>query len=93
MNKNNVIGWILIAAIMVGYMFYQSKQIEKQQAYQAQLDSIAQAESLAQWKLDSDWAAEHPVDTVSTAQASQAGAPRQAAVYRDSLLNWVKSFR
>ncbi len=86
MNKNNVIGWILIAAIMVGYMFYQSKQIEKQQAYQAQLDSIAQAESLAQWKLDSAWAAEHPVDTVSTAQASQAGAPRQAAVYRDSLL-------
>ena len=85
MNKNNVIGWVLIAAIMIGYMFYQSKQIEKRTAYLAQLDSIAQAESLAQWRLDSAWAAEHPVDTLAPVPA-QEGTVKQAAVYRDSLL-------
>ena len=51
-NKNNIIGWVLIALIFIGFMFYQSKQIEKQQAYQAQLDSIAAVEQLAQWKAE-----------------------------------------
>lgn len=84
MNKNNVIGWILIALIFIGFMFYQSKQIEKQQAYQAQLDSIAAVEQLAQWKADSAAAAARALtDTLGNEVALQ---ENQAAIYRDSLL-------
>jgi YidC/Oxa1 family membrane protein insertase len=43
MNKNTLIGFVLIGAIMIGFGWYNSKQIEKQQHYQAQQDSIARA--------------------------------------------------
>ena len=43
MKKNTVIGWVLIAAIMVGFMVFQSKQMEKQRAFQMQRDSVARA--------------------------------------------------
>ena len=46
MKKNNILGWIAIAAIMVGFMVFQSKQIEKQ-------NEKARAERLAQAKADS----------------------------------------
>ena len=47
MNKNNVIGFVLIGVIMFGFTWYQSKQYEKQMAAQAQLDSIAFVEQMA----------------------------------------------
>lgn len=61
MKKNNVIGWALIGVIMVGFMFFQSKQLEKQRAYMQQQDSIARVEfakqalrdSLEQLRIDS----------------------------------------
>ena len=53
MKKNNVIGWIAIAAVMFGFMFYQSKQIEKQQKVRFQQDSIARVQLLEQQKRDS----------------------------------------
>ena len=34
MKKNTVVGWVLIAVIMIGFMMFQSKQIEKQRAAQ-----------------------------------------------------------
>ena len=43
MNKNTLIGFVLIGAIMIGFGWYNSKQIEQQQRYQAQQDSIARA--------------------------------------------------
>ena len=60
MDKNSIIGFVLIALIMVGFFGYQSRQVKKQQQYQAQLDSIAAAEAYAQYQLDSAWRAEHP---------------------------------
>ena len=88
MDKNSLIGFVLIAVIMMGFFGYQSRQVKKQQAYQAQLDSIAAAEAYAQYQLDSAWRAEHPEaalaeETVSPAAASA----QQVAVYSDSLLN------
>ena len=53
MDKNSIIGFVLIALIMMGFMGYQARQQRKQQAYQAQLDSIAAAEAYAQWQQDS----------------------------------------
>lgn len=53
MKKNNIIGWVLIGAIMVGFMFFQSKQIEKQQAYVRQQEAIARAQLAEQMLRDS----------------------------------------
>ena len=60
MDKNSIIGFVLIFLIMMGFFGYQSHQVKKQQAYQAQLDSIAAAEAYAQWQQDSIWRANNP---------------------------------
>ena len=87
MDKNSIIGFVLIAAIMMGFFGYQSVQVKKQQAYQAQLDSIAAAEADAQYQLDSAWRAEHPeVQAEEPAVAAAVAAP-SAPVYSDTLLN------
>ena len=48
MDKNSIIGWVLIALLMIGFFGYQSRQVRKQQAWQAQLDSIARREAYKQ---------------------------------------------
>jgi len=88
MDKNSIIGFVLIALIMMGFFGYQSVQVKKQQAYQAQLDSIAAAEAYAQYQLDSAWRAEHPQEVAEQAQEPvQAIQTAVAPVYSDSLLN------
>ena len=66
---------------MIGFFGYQSRQIRKQQEWQAQLDSIARVEAARQDSIRAAYLAEHPEDTVVAAL------PTQAAVYSDSLLN------
>ena len=53
MNKNTVVGFILIGAILFGFTWYQSKQYSKQQKLQAQQDSIARVEAAKQFAADS----------------------------------------
>ena len=53
MNKSNVIGFVLIGVIMFGFTWYQSKQYQKQAEIQAQLDSVAFAEQMAEMAIDS----------------------------------------
>ena len=89
MNRNSVIGWVLIALIMIGFMWYQSKEIEKQQAYQAKLDSAAAVEMMRQAALDSAQAVLAASDTTGTQVVVQA-APVQP-VYKDSLLEAASS--
>ena len=84
MDKNSIIGFVLIGAILFGFTFYSSKQAEKQRAWQAYQDSIARAEQLVQMQADSAaYAQLHANDTL--AQASPV-ATQAVAVYRDSLL-------
>ena len=79
MNKNNLIGFVLIFAIMMGFSWYQSKQYNKQMEAQAQLDSIARVEQMAAMALDSMKRAEGVVET--------AGVMVQTIpVYKDSML-------
>lgn len=52
-TKNTIIGFTLIGVIMFGFTWYQSRQYQKQMEYQAQLDSIARAERLEAYVLDS----------------------------------------
>ena len=84
MDKNSIIGFVLIALILFGFFGYQSHQVKKQQEIQAQLDSARLAEEYAQWQLDSAYKAEHP----ETALEPEASAPVAAAAqYSDAQLN------
>ena len=47
MDKNTITGFVLIAAILFGFTFYQSRQARKAAEWQAQQDSIALAERIA----------------------------------------------
>ncbi len=53
MNKNTIIGFVLIFAVMMGFSWYQSKQYQEQMEIQAQLDSAARVEQMAAMALDS----------------------------------------
>ena len=84
MDKNTITGFVLIGLILFGFTWYQSRQYDKQIAYQAQLDSIAAVERAA------GMAAESIPDSLQTSATEEgAAAPVQgkAAIYKDSLLN------
>lgn len=81
MNKNTFVGMLLIGAILIGFSIYNSKQFEKQKAYQMQQDSIAQVRALEYAK---EMAAK--AETEGAVAASNAGGTHYAYTYRDSLL-------
>ena len=84
MDRNSIIGFVLIALILFGFMGYQSRQVRKQQEIQAQLDSARIAEEYAQWQLDSAYKAEHP-EAALAPEVSATTAP--APQYSDESLN------
>ena len=81
MNKNNIIGFILIGVIMFGFTWYQSKQHSKQLEIQAQIDSAARVEQMAAMAMDSLAKAEGNAD-VESGNVTVKTYP----VYKDSLL-------
>lgn len=93
MNKNSIIGFSLIAVILVGFSWYQSRQYKKQAEIQARQDSIARVEMLARIAQDSIRRAQNPelyeqeviVTEDSGIQAGERGAGLNA--YKDSCLN------
>ena len=90
MDKKSIIGFVLIFLIMMAFFGYQSAQVKKQQAYQAQLDSIAAAEAYAQWQQDSIWRANNPEAAAALEEAAApvvAAATPEAPVYSDPELN------
>ena len=79
MDKNSIIGFVLIAAIFIGFTLYQSNQTRKRLELQAQLDSVARVESL-----ERDLA---EAERLSALPDSLAGLPVQPqAIYKDSSL-------
>lgn len=83
MDKNSITGFILIGLILFGFTFMQSKRLQKQAEYQAQLDSIALAEKIAyQAEMDSVAALGALADTLGvTAQETQ------TSIYKDASLD------
>lgn len=53
MDKNSIVGFILIGVIFFGFTWYQSNQYQKQREYQAQLDSAALAQQAYMMAQDS----------------------------------------
>ncbi len=89
MNKNTIIGFILIGITLFGFTWYQSKEYEKQVAYQAQVDSIARAERAAQYIADSIAGRLPVTDTLAGGARPVYEAP--VAIYKDSLLEAAHS--
>ena len=83
MDKNSIIGFVLIGVIFFGFTWYQSDQYRKQREHQAQLDSIAAVEQMMLMAQQDSIAALTLKD--STASASVPAVP--AGKFRDSLLN------
>ena len=77
MDKNSVIGFILIALIFIGFTFFQSDRARKAAEFQAQQDSIALAQMPPQ-RMASEAVLE------SAAPEGESGA--SVAIYKDSLL-------
>ena len=73
MDKNTIIGFVLIAAIMFGFSWFQSKQYNEQMEIQSQLDSVARVEAAAQAEKLAAEAAAAPI--------------AQQTVYKDSVLS------
>ena len=84
MNKNTIIGFVLIGAIMFGFSWYQSKQYKEQAAAQAQLDSIAMVEKLQQMAMDSVNRATGATQAVEVKVENQ-------PIYKDELLNIARN--
>ena len=80
MDKNSIVGFILIGVIFFGFTWYQSNQYQKQREYQAQLDSAAFAQQAYMMAQDSV-AAMPAGEYEDRAQLSRPGK------YLDSLLN------
>jgi len=76
MDKNSVIGFVLIAAIMFGFTFVNSKKQKEIAKQQAQIDSIATVQAI-QAAL---------TDTCSAVLPLEAATTEQSPVYKDSSL-------
>ena len=82
MNKNNIVGFVLIGLVLFGFSWYQRKQYDKQMEAQAQLDSIARVEQMAAMALDSAKRAAGIVADGETVGVKVMNMP----AYKDSLL-------
>ncbi len=92
MDKNSIIGFVLIGLIFFGFTFYQSKQYEKQVAYQAQLDSIANVKCQAQMRADSIAYAQARInDSLENEAVRRGEVVKKKFVYKDTLLDVAAS--
>ena len=89
MDKNSIIGFVLIGLLLFGFTFWQSKQYQKQAAIQAEqaaeqarLDSIYYAEHKAE--LDSIAALQAAADTLGAVLPEPGTAP--VSIYKDAAL-------
>ncbi len=83
MDKNSIIGFILIGVIFFGFTWYQSNQYKKQREYQAQLDSLAMVEQIALMAAQDSLAKISGMNQVQPGTVPESGSRR----YLDSTLN------
>lgn len=80
MDKNTIIGFILMAAVLLGFTFWQKKQAQEQYAIQMQQDSLARANALEMAAL----AAQDAIDETAVAASEQSP---KVHIYKDALLD------
>ncbi|MCR5519697.1 MAG: membrane protein insertase YidC [Bacteroidales bacterium] len=86
MDKNSVVGFILIGLILIGFTFFQSRQARKAAEWQAVQDSIALAERIARGDTVE---LQEPVAAAAAAEVLEAeeAAPVEGAIYKDAALD------
>ncbi len=75
MNKNTVIGFLLIGAILIGFSWYNSKNYKEQARAQFVADSLAQVEAL-----------KNAPKVTPIAEAERENSENYTPIYKDSLL-------
>ena len=83
MDKNSIIGFVLIGVIMIGFTWFQNRQYREQMEIQAQLDSVARVEQMAEIAMDSLKRAQGLVPENGETQVKVMNMP----AYKDSLLS------
>lgn len=81
MDKNSIIGFILIAVILFGFTAFQSRQAKSRMVEQQRLDSIARAEAILSGEYESE-----ARDTVSLDADSSLQTFHETSIYKDSSL-------
>lgn len=87
MNKNSVIGFVLIALILILFSWYSSKQIKEQAINQVQQDSAA---GLASGEINKDTYVAGEKDTLKeggTSASDTSATSATSSIYKDTLLN------
>ena len=82
MDKNSIIGFVLIGVIMIGFTWYQNKEYRERMEVQAKLDSVARVERLEKIAMDSVKRAEGLVTEGEFGSVTVKNIP----AYKDSLL-------
>ena len=87
MDKNSIIGFILMAVVLFGFTFFQNRKAREQYALKLQQDSIARVEAAAR---EAEMAALMPTEEAQQAPV-QAAAPapkaQQGRIYKDAGLD------
>jgi YidC/Oxa1 family membrane protein insertase len=87
MNKNSILGFVLIGAILIGFSWYNSKIFKEQERERAKTDSIARVEAN---RVAQEMAKTTPpltLDSNSTPVADAITADRTNTMYKDTLLS------
>ncbi len=87
MNKNSILGFVLIGAILIGFSWYNSKIFKEQERERAKTDSIARVEAL---RVAQELAKTTPpinADSASLPVADAITADRTNTMYKDTLLS------
>jgi len=84
MDKNSIIGFVLIAAILFGFTAIQSRQARQRMEEQSRLDSIARAEAIARGDFETIVGTSSVSD--STSAAFSVPEAEIASIYKDSLI-------
>ena len=85
MDKNSLIGFVLIAAVLFGFTWYESAQGRKRIEAQRVADSIARAEAIARGEIDTT-AAAAVLPLQEEDALREVAAQKQQAIYKDSSL-------
>ena len=85
MDKNSIIGFVLIGLILLGFSFFQTREAKERAKQQAQLDSIALAQRIASGEIDTTGT------TISISESTlpsdeNASGSASSTVFKDSTL-------
>jgi YidC/Oxa1 family membrane protein insertase len=87
MNKNSILGFVLIGAILIGFSWYNSKIFKEQERERAKTDSIARVEANRVAQELAKTAPPVNLDSNSVPVADAITADRTNTMYKDTLLS------